>query len=176
MIAFGPTDSVTTFNKGFGTHFYCFIDFETDSVLIRERYIFEDSTVVKTGFLNDIEKNKFILAAIKNFDSISSDSINLGDITSSTSDTPPRVYCGLNFFVEFKNQGVSRHFYTNGYTIESLNELMTWLTGNVELQNSQIKIDDNDIIQNVVNRNDFRLDPPPPVKTIIKFLPPKVRE
>jgi hypothetical protein len=176
MVAFGPTDSVTNQNKGFGSRFYCYINFETDSVLIREWYIFEDSIFVKTGFLKGIKKNNSVLNVIQIFSSIDSNGITLGTIYQPSSDIPPPLYDGLEYFVEYNNHGNIQHFYTSKITIESLNELMKWLSENGELKNSNISIDEANIISPIVNRADFKLIPPPSIKAIIKFIPPKVSE
>jgi hypothetical protein len=174
LIAFGPADSLNERNKGFSARVYCFIDFTNDSVLVRDKHIIYDPvTIVKTGYIKDINQNDNVKRVMKVLDSLEN-GVMVGKQKVFDSQYP-ELYCGWDIFVEYKNNGSYKWFYTSSYTMQSLNDLIIYVQEEASLQKStSILINDDGLIAAIVNRKGFALNHPPLVKTIIKFLPPKV--
>lgn len=173
LVAFGPADSLNVKNKGFSARVYCFIDFNNDSVLIRENRIYDSVSVTKTGHLKEIKNNGHVKRVMKILDSLKNGSM-VGK-EHKLNEEYPELYCGWDIFVEYKEYKMDKWFYTSAYTVQSLNEVIQFLLEESMLKESKsVKIEDDDLMVAIVSREGFVLNPPPPVRTIIKFLPPKV--
>lgn len=173
LVAFGPADSLNARNKGFSARVYCFIDFNNDSVLVRENRIYDSVSVTKTGHLKEIKNNGHVKRVMKILDSLKNGSMVGKD--NKLNEEYPELYCGWDIFVEYKEGKKNKWFYTSAYTVEALNDVIQFLLEESILnENKSVNIEDDDLMVAIVSREGFVLNPPPPVRTIIKFLPPKV--
>lgn len=174
LVAFGSADSLTQRNKGFSARVYCFIDFNNDSVLVREDHIYDSTSVIRIGYLKEIKKNYRVKRVIQILDSIKNGSM-IGK-EHVLDEEYPELYCGWDTFAEHRADRKVKWLYTSTHTIQALSDVIQFLLKESMLkENKSVMLEDDDLITPIVGREGFALNYPPPVKTIIKFLPPKVK-
>lgn len=178
LVGIGLTQTPNEQNKGFGPSYYCYINFDNDSIFIRRRFNYEDParTEIKIGFIKNIASTDSLINGI-----IALEKLPNGDI-KGTEIPEGSLYDGFNFYLEIKQGSLNRHFYYRQYNLDSA---INKMTEKILLMQRDKRItvflgkdvmNDDSIISPIVHSKDFLIAPPPPLNSKIRFNPPVINK
>jgi len=175
LITLGPSDSVTTFNKGLGISTYCYINLENDSVFIMHKSIF-DSPRKRESFSGTIKQLALNDTIIKGL--LALDKLPSGEIQKTKTPTNA-MYCGPTIYLKYtRNKTINIYFYTTSHldtSILNLTSLILHLSEHSMLvkDSNEAPIIEDSLIAPLVRSSFFKMNPPPRLGNTIKFEAPK---
>lgn len=178
LISIGMADSVNTLNKGFGFNTYCYVDLENDSVYTMHKNALVEPKKLTAygGIIRNLSDNDTIENGLLQLEKLPDGKIKGTEIPENAMYSGPTLYLRCT-----KNSQIKYYTYTFHH-LDSLIENMTLLLFNISdnsiLKNisNEVSYNEDSIIIPIIKLLNFKFNPPPRLKTTVKFEAPEITE